>query len=370
MNIVWFTWKDLGHPLAGGAEVINEALATRLAAAGHSVTFLTGGFSGGSPKLSRHGFEIVRTGSRYTTYLTSAWYFLHNRSALKPDLVIDECNTLPYFAGFYARTRTVLFFHMLCRDIWFYELPRPFSSIGYWLEPLYLRLLQPKSTVITVSQSTQQDLMRCGYPAQNIHIISEATHLVPAPDLTTTTKFDAPTVLVHGSMRPMKRTLEAVQAFELAAALVPNLRLILSGDAASSYGQKVLAYIKQSPQVGSIHYAGRVTEAAKLSLMRRSHAILVTSVKEGWGLIVTEAASQGTPAVVYDVDGLRDSVRPGITGLITAQNTPAALASSVQALLADPVMYQKYRQAGWEWAKTLTFDRTYHEFIQAMHIPL
>jgi glycosyltransferase involved in cell wall biosynthesis len=42
----------------------------------------------------------------------------------------------------------------------------------------------------------------------------------------------------------------------------------------------------------------------------------VTSVKEGWGLIVTEAGSQATPAIVYDVDGLRDSVTNRETGII------------------------------------------------------
>lgn len=31
MNILWFTWKDLSHPFAGGAERVNEELAKRLA---------------------------------------------------------------------------------------------------------------------------------------------------------------------------------------------------------------------------------------------------------------------------------------------------------------------------------------------------
>ena len=368
MNIVWFTWKDADNPLAGGAEVINEALATRLAAAGHTVTFLTAGFPGADQKTSRHGFHIVRTGSRFTNYFTSRTYFLRHKSALLPDLVIDECNTMPYFAGWYTKTRTVLFFHMLCREIWFYEFPQPLSLTGYLLEPLYLRLLRPKSSVITISESTKQDLTRCGFKARNIHIIPEAITLKPVTNLATLTKFETPTVLVHGSMRSMKRTLEAVKAFELAKARIPELRLILSGDSSGPYGQKVLGYIKNSPHKASIQYMGRVDEAAKIKLMQKTHAILVTSVKEGWGLIVTEAASQGTPAVVYNVDGLRDSVRHRVTGLIAPQNTPAALARSLQALLEDPKTYELYRLAGWEWSKTLTADRTYAAFTAALGI--
>src|SRR6185369_8997781 len=126
------------HPAAGGAEVINEGLAARLAAAGHTVTFLVSGFKDAAPTVTRHGFNVIRTGSRFTNYLTAARYFKSHRATLKPDLVIDECNTMPYFAGLYARTRTVLFFHMLCREIWFYEFPQPLSLVGYLLEPLYL----------------------------------------------------------------------------------------------------------------------------------------------------------------------------------------------------------------------------------------
>ena len=40
MKILWFTWKDMKNPYAGGAEVVNEQLAKRLVADGHEVTFL------------------------------------------------------------------------------------------------------------------------------------------------------------------------------------------------------------------------------------------------------------------------------------------------------------------------------------------
>jgi len=166
----------------------------------------------------------------------------------------------------------------------------------------------------------------------------------------------------------MKRTLDQVKAFEIAKAHIPDLRLIVSGSASGAYGQKVLDYIKASPHASSIHYAGRTAESAKLKLMQKCHAILVTSVKEGWGLIVTKAASQGTPAVVYDVDGLRDSVRPGVTGLIAAANTPGALAVSIEELLSDPERYQHLRQAGLEWSRSLTFDHSAADFSRLLRL--
>ena len=369
MNIVWFTWKDLENPLAGGAEVVNEELAARLVQAGHRVTFLTGGWPGGAPKTQRRGFAIIRTGRRFTTYLTSAGYFFKHRAELAPDLVIDECNTMPYFAGWYVRAPTVLFFHMLCREIWLYEFPPGLAHLGYVLEPLYLRLLRPRRPVIAMSQSTKADLARYGFKPTDIQVISEASHMAPLPSLPAVDeKFAEPTLLSHGSVRPMKRTLDQVKAFELAKATMPNLKLMISGDTSGRYGQQLKRYVAASRYAHDIQLLGRTTDQQKAELMRRCHAIAVTSVKEGWGLIVTEAASQGCPAVVYNVDGLRDAVRAGQTGEVASRNTPAGLAEALVTLLGDNARYTALRRAAWEWAGELSFDRSARELRQALNL--
>ncbi len=156
-----------------------------------------------------------------------------------------------------------------------------------------------------------------------------------------------------------------MKAFELAKKQIPNLKLKIAGDTTGTYGAKLLAAAASSPYATDIEILGRVTEAQKITLMQRSHLIAVTSVKEGWGLIVTEAASQGTPAVVYNVDGLRDSVRTGETGLVT-EATPAALADGMIDLLTHHARYQTMRTAAWQWSKTITFDRSYQDFIAAI----
>src|SRR4029453_4086976 len=58
-----------------------------------------------------------------------------------------------------------------------------------------------------------------------------------------------------------------------------------------------------------ITFHGRVSEEEKHDLMARAHVHLAASVREGWGLVVTEAAALGTPTIAYDVPGLRDSTR-------------------------------------------------------------
>ena len=360
MKILWLTWKDMQNPQAGGAEVVNEELAKRLVRDGHEVLFVVGGYKHSEPEVHRDGFKIIRVGGRFSMY----WHtYQHYKTHLRgwADLVIDEVNTIPFFAKYYVREKNILFVHQLARQIWFYQMIFPLSLIGYLLEPLYLRLLSNTRT-ITVSESTKADLMRHGFREENIHIISEGIELEPVPNLETVEKYEKPTLLSLGSVRPMKRTLDIVRAFEIAKKDIPSLTLIIAGDNSGAYGATVIRHISHSPYKNDITVLGKISQEKKIELLQKSHILAVTSVKEGWGLVVTEANSQGTPAVVYNVDGLRDSVRDHKTGLITTRNTPDALTATIQELLTAPELYQSVRQSAWEWSRTFTFDKAYEDF--------
>ncbi len=366
MKILWFTWKDLTHPLAGGAEVVNEQLAKRLVQDGHEVIFITGGYKGGAPEETHpDGYKIIRVGNRVTVYHHARLYYQKHLKGWA-DLAIDEVNTVPFFCKFYVKEPNIIFAHMLCRKIWFDELPLPLSAIGYIAEPIYLRLLSNKP-VITVSESTKQDLQRVGFKPSNIRIISEGLEHPPARQLPAlSSKAKTPTMLSLGSMRQMKHTIDQVKAFELAKAAIPTLKLEVAGDSSGRYGRKVLRAIHASRYARDITYHGRVSQAQKQRLLRRSHLITVTSTKEGWGLIVTEANSQGTPAAVYNVDGLRDSIRHNKTGLVTKRNTPQQLAEAIVTLLTNQQRYNAMRKTGWQWSKTITFDKSYQQFKKAI----
>lgn len=366
MNILWMTWKDPSHPDAGGAEVVQEQLVQRLVADGHNVTILTSAYLGSVPDETRGSLRIIRGGSRYTVHVRSMVYYMRYLRDWA-DIVIDEVNTAPFFAKFYARgVRRFVLIHQLAREIWHFELPKPLSYIGYAAEPLYIRALNNQK-VITVSESTKNDLVTYGHKPHDISIISEGIQIQPIKSLAAIKKYSQPTVLVFGAMRAMKRTIESIQAFEYARDENPTLQLKLAGGNGGTYGSQVMDYIKHSRHASAIKYLGRVSDEQKIELMQKSHAILVSSVREGWGLIVTEANSQGTPAVVYDVPGLRDSVKNGETGIVTAPN-PKAMADGITTLLRDSKKYAKLQKAGYEWSKAITFDQSYADFKKAVGV--
>jgi glycosyltransferase involved in cell wall biosynthesis len=362
MKILWFTWKDRKHPLSGGAEVVNEEIAKRLTHDGHEVIFLVGGFKSCLSEEEIDGYRVVRLGNRWSVYWKTYRYYKKNLRGWA-DLVIDEVNTMPFFCKFYVAENNILFVHQLCREIWFYEMPFPLNVVGYMIEPIYLWLLSDRK-VITVSDSTKKDLGRYGFKPDNISIISEGIEIEPVSDLEPLRKYENPTILVFGAIRAMKRTDHLLKAFEIAKVSIPNLELIIAGDVKGRYGLRVLAHIKNSRYTSSIKYVGKVSKEKKTELMQKSHIIVAASVKEGWGLTITEAGSQGTPAVVYDVDGLRDSVRSGETGIVCQMNTPENIAENIIKLLENKQQYEQLRRTAWKWNKEINFEASYKNFIE------
>ena len=361
-KIIWMTWKDLKHPEAGGAESVNEESAKRLVKNGYQVIFLVGAFAGCQKEEIIDGYKVIRMGSRYTVHLRAMIYYLRNLRGWA-DLVIDEINAAPFFARFYSGKPTILLVHQLAREIWFYQMPIWLGWIGWLAEPIYLWILR-KSRVITISKSSRQDLMQYGFKKENIDIISLGIRLEPLNNLESIDKYYKPTILSLGAIREMKRTLHQIKAFEIAKKKIPDLQLKVAGSIDGKYGEKVLDYIKKSKFKADIEIFGKVTSSKKIELMQKSQLIVVTSLKEGWGLIVTEANSQGTPAVVYNVDGLKDSVKNEQTGLIANKNTPEFLAEKIVELLRDYKKYDRIKKIAWQWSKKNTFERSYQDFIK------
>ena len=83
-----------------------------------------------------------------------------------------------------------------------------------------------------------------------------------------------------------------------------------------------------------VTFFGRLPVAERDERVGRSHALLVTSTREGWGLVVDEAAAVGTPTFGYNVGGLADSI-PAAGGVLT-EPSPEELALAV--LQAAPVL--------------------------------
>jgi glycosyltransferase involved in cell wall biosynthesis len=287
---------------------------------------------------------------------------MHYRRSLEGrfDVVIDEVNTMPFFTPYWAGVPTLMLIFQLAREVWWYESAFPVNAIGYAVEPLYLRGYR-RTPVVTISHSTERDLRALGFSSPIKVIPIGIDHGVYAPRA----KADVPTFLYVGRLAPSKRIghmLEALSEFRQA---IGAGRLWLVGTGADQYRRSLTAQAKRLNIEDHVVFWGKVTEQEKRRVMTEAHALLMTSVREGWGLVVTEANSCGTPAIVYDVPGLRDSVRNNSTGLVVLPR-PTHLCSAMIRVLTDATLYARLAEEGRRWSKTLSYDEAARAFTRAL----
>jgi glycosyltransferase involved in cell wall biosynthesis len=362
-SILFLNWKDIKHPQAGGAEIVTHEIAKRFVRDGWKVTYITAKPAGFLETDEIDGISIIRMGGRLAHYALAAKYYITNLKNTH-DFVVEEINTLPYMLGFAkGKEKYFHFYHQLAREIWFFEMVQPLSTIGFFIEPIYTWLQSKLGTkTLTVSQSTQKDLERFGYTSKNINIIREGIQHAPLENIAASKPKEKDfTVLFHSSLRDMKRPLEAVKAFGLLVRNTPTAKLWISGGGDQT---KLKDYAREYGFLDSVTFFGRTTDEQKLDLMQRAHVLVSTSIKEGWGLIVSEANSMATPAISYDVDGLRDSTSFG--GGVVVEASPEAMAKALESMLDmvknDPKAYQTFRIAALESSKQLTFENCYNDF--------
>ncbi len=359
MKILILNWRDRKNPKSGGAEQLTEEVAQRLVRSGHEVTLFTSAFKECLPEEHINGIKIIRKGKLWTVHFW-AWRYYKKHFKNSFDVVIDEVNTIPFFTPFYVKEKKVMYFNQLAKEVWFYQAPFPLSLIGYILEPLYLRIYR-KMSVITISNSSKDDLVKLGFDEKKINIVPMGLDLVPLEQIPAT-KEETPTLIYFGSIRPMKRVTEIAQAFSYIAKEIPDSRLWIVGSGDDSYTSKVKKIIRKNNLENKVKFWGNVPKDKKAELFQKAHIAFCASIREGWGLVVSEANAMGTPAVVYNVPGLKDSTVNNVTGIICDNNNPKTLAKNAIILIKDKELYSMLQVHALDKSKELNWDKTTQSF--------
>jgi glycosyltransferase involved in cell wall biosynthesis len=153
----------------------------------------------------------------------------------------------------------------------------------------------------------------------------------------------------------MKGIEDVVQAFILIKNKKKDAKLWIVGTGEKSYVDHLKKYVRELGLTKDVFFWGFISNTKKLKLMSKAHILLHASVKEGWGLVVLEAASQGTPSIVYDVGSLKEVVKDNKTGRVMGENTPKSLADASLQLLDNKKKYRKFQNNGIDWVNSLNW---------------
>lgn len=363
MKILILSWRDTKSPFSGGAEVFTHENARRWVQAGHQVTWFASDYGNCPQKEVIDGIKIIRAGNEVTVRF-KAYEYYRKYFRGKFDLVVDQINTLPFFTPLYVKEKKIVLIFQLAREVWFYETFFPWSLIGFILEFLYLKIYT-RIPVITVSESTRQDLLDLGFSSK-VSVVSVGISEKPLDEIAQKDVLN-PTLVYLGRLRNSKRVHHIIEAIYLVKSNIPNIKLRIIGAAGKmKYVQKLKGLINKYGLEDNVVFHGFVDENKKRELLQKAHAIVIASVREGWGLVVSEANALSTIAIGYNVPGLRDSIIDGQTGLLTEENTPAALARQILFSINSQGLYNKLCQNALEFSKKLSWDTSASESLKAL----
>jgi glycosyltransferase involved in cell wall biosynthesis len=341
-HVLFIAWRDLANPRAGGSEVLVDRLAEGMLARGDRVTLLCAG-----PTAPR-GYRVIGNGGTYSQFLRAPLaYFRHLRDA---DLVVEVCNGMPFLSPLWCRRPLICLVNHMHTELWPLRFPVPVAAAGRFAESRLMPWAHQKNLFLTVSNSTADALRGVGVGADRIRQICNG---VVQPD-PVTPRSPRPLFLALGRLTDYKRIDLLLKLWNRVRPVVGGT-LVIAGDGPERARVEALA----GPDV---IFTGRVSEQEKHRLLCAAWLLLHPALIEGWGIVVAEAAIRGTPAIGFDVPGLRDSVINGRTGLLVGSE--GAFASAWASLTLNHQVREAMGAAAREHAERLHWSLAVDGFAQ------
>jgi glycosyltransferase involved in cell wall biosynthesis len=326
----------------GGAERWYRNLALRLAGEGHEVTYLTlrQWEEGEGPSLE--GVRVVAVGPPMALYargrrrifpplvfgLGTGWYLLrHGRN-------FDAVHTasFPYFsllAAALARPlsgyRLFVDWHELWTREYWQEYLGPFGGrTGWEIQRLCLRVPQ---RAFCFSRLVERRLLAEGVNGE-VTVLEGQFEGEPAEE----PKPAEPLVVFAGRHIAEKNPVAVVRAVAQAREAIPELRAVVYGDGPER--PRVLAEIRRLGLEGVVEAPGFVDGSVVDDALKRALCLLLPSRREGYGLVVLEAFSRGTPAILVagEDNAAAEFIEDGVNGFVGSSSAGDKLAAVVLRL--------------------------------------
>lgn len=322
----------------GGAERWYRNLGERLAAEGHEVTYLTMRQWDDPPEIE--GIRVIAVAPRMPLYSAGKRRLLpplrfglgvgmhllrHGR-----DYDVVHTASFPYFSLLAAGIlRTNGGYRISCdwHEVW---------SRDYWRE-----YLGPLGVIGDAVQSTCARVPQKAYTFSRLH--KERLHRLGVEEITQLTgqyarngqparlaeAADPPTVVYAGRFIPEKHVELLVEAVAEARRQVPELRARLIGDGPTR--PQVIARIQQLGLSDAVSCPGFVTTNEVDDAMSSAVCLVQPSSREGYGMVVIEAAHRGVPIVTVAApdNAATELVSEGRNGFVVEGAAPNKLASAI-----------------------------------------
>lgn len=371
-SVLLLCWRDTGHPQGGGSETYLQRIGAQLAGAGVAVTLRTARYPGSARHEVVDGVRISRAGGPYTVYI---WAMLAMALAklrigtlrhVKPDVVVDTQNGLPFLARLIYGRRAVVLVHHCHRQQWPVAGP-VLSRVGWFVESTLSPRLHRGNQYVTVSLPSARDLVTLGVDGERIAVVRNGLDEAPTQTLSGP-RSAAPRVVVLSRLVPHKQIEDALDAIADLRSRIPGLHLDVVGG--GWWRERLVEHVQQRGIADAVTFHGHVDDVTKHHVLQSSWVQVLPSRKEGWGLAVVEAGQHGVPTIGYrSSGGLSDSIIDGVTGVLVDDR--AELVDRLEQLLSDEVLREQLgakaqvRSAEFSWRQSAEALRLVLDAVQA-----
>jgi glycosyltransferase involved in cell wall biosynthesis len=355
-HVLLLNWRDTTHPEGGGSERYLERMAEGLVRRGYRVTIQCAAHPGAPADEWRNRVRFRRRGNRFTVYPRA----LAAIRALRPDVLVDVQNGIPFFAPLVARCPVLVLVHHVHREQWRPAVGATLGRIGWWIESRLAPRLYRNCRYLAVSGVTRDELTGLGVAAERITVIRPG---LEPPPRTRAEPDEDPTLVVLGRLVPHKRIEHAIDVVARLAERWPKLRLEVIGQ--GWWQENLVRHLRLHGVTDRVTLHGWVDEQDKHEILARAAVHLCPSLKEGWGIAIMEAAAHGVPTVAYcAAGGVTESIVDDETGVLVDEFDE--LVRRVDLLLGDPVRRAAMGEAGRRRAANFGWERAVDAFERAL----
>lgn len=225
------------------------------------------------------------------------------------------------------------------------HLPVEWSESGGRKRALTQLAARLAGSVVVHSAAVQRVMLDAGVPAARITVVHPGLEVPAAePDRADSRDF---LCLPAGRfvVGTMARLVEHKGVADLIRAMadVPDAILLVAGDGPERARLEGLA---EEVAPGRVRFLGMLNEDVD-RFFAALDCFVLPSHREGFGLVLIEAALRGVPAIGTRIGGIEDAVVDGVTGVLVPSGDSEALASAIRALESEPGLRQRLAAAAY-----------------------
>lgn len=348
-HVHMLAWRDLDDDEAGGSEVHAHSIAAIWAQSGLGVTMRTSAAKGLPSNAFREGYSVSRKAGRFSVFARSPISEIAGR--LGPaDALVEIWNGMPFLSPLWWKGPRSIWLHHVHGPMWGMTLGKSLAQVGDTIESRIAPRIYKDQPIVTLSESSRREIVEeLGIAESKVTVIEPGVDPYFSPG---GTKSPTPLAVAVGRLVPVKDFHRLVRITAAAHQSAPDLKLVIVGEGYER--DSITALIRELGAESYIELVGRVSDQELRDLYRRSWLAVSASVREGWGMTLTEAAACGTPSVATDIAGHYDAVSRDRSGLL--RTTDEDLAAAIVAVCNDSDLRSRLSRGALERAGELTWE--------------